>query len=411
MKNAIHEKVDALMKEAGLDVLILMGNTPEHPGFWYLAGNQKLEAATLVWKRKGKKLLIVGDMERDCAAQSGMDWIARSTTPFMKIAKAAKRPGDAQIRWLSWCLKKCRAKGKVAIYGATGLESALAWLPRLRRSFIEFGGALVTEKEPVLMLARARKTPGEVEMIRQAGVGTKAAFDAIRRTISRCHSRRGVLHTSKGEALTIGQLKAVSDAAMALHGLANVHGSIVAQGEEGGVPHNAGTNSRKVRAGLPIVCDIFPKDTQSGYYFDMTRTFVPGKATAAQKKAYEDVRQATVLGFEAYEPGLTFMELHQRVAHFLSEKGYETLETHPGTQVGYCHGLGHGVGTEVHELPFLRGMDSKLAPGHVITIEPGVYYPEKKLGIRIEDVAVVTEAGLENLTNYPTVLEVPIRKQ
>ena len=104
MTNTIHEKVDALMKADGLDVLILTGNTPEHPGFWYLAGNQRLEAATLVWKRTGKKLLIVGDMERDCAALSGLEWVARSTTPFMKIQRQGKKPGDAQIAWLAWCL-------------------------------------------------------------------------------------------------------------------------------------------------------------------------------------------------------------------------------------------------------------------------------------------------------------------
>jgi len=409
MKNAMHERVDALMKADGLSALLVTGNTPENPNFWYLAGGQKLEAAVLVWKRGGRKLLIAGDMERDCAAETGLDWIVRSSTPSAKLMKQAKKPGDYEIAWHLWALKKARIKGRVALYGSGGLEAAVPWLPRFKRAVKEIGCELVVEKSPVVERARVAKSDREAEFVRRAGVGTKAAFDAIRRTISRAAVKGRTLYKKKGVALTIADLKSEADVAMARHGLANVHGSIVAQGEEAGVPHNAGTNSRKVKLGLPIVCDIFPKDTATGYFFDMTRTFLPGKATAAQKKAYEDVRQAAVLGFEAYEPGITFRELHDRVASFLSEKGYENLTTHPGTQVGFCHGLGHGVGLEIHEQPNL-GTPRPLMPGDMITIEPGVYYPEKKLGIRIEDVALVTEAGLENLTNYPTVFEVPVKK-
>lgn len=406
-KDPLHAQIDALMAERKLDVLLLTGNTPENPNFWYAVKGQKLEAATLVYKRGGRKLLIAGDMERDCAALAGLPFIVRSATPAMKIAAKAKKPGDAKIDWLCWSLKKLRAKGRVAIYGSDGVEDAITWLPRAKRAFKTLGCELVVEKSPVLRAARDIKSEAEIERIRHAGVGTKAAFDAIRRTIGACHARGRTLYNRKGEALTIAMLKSAADVAMAAHGLANVHGSIVAQGEEGGVPHNAGTNTRTVKTGLPIVCDIFPKDTASGYFFDMTRTFLPGKATAAQKRAYEDVRQATVLGFEGYEPGLHFKELHDRVARFLADRGYETLATHPNTQVGFCHGLGHGLGLEVHEGPTLRS--GELKPGMVITIEPGVYYPEKKLGIRIEDVAVVREGWLENLTNYPTVFEVPLK--
>ncbi|MDP6418005.1 MAG: Xaa-Pro peptidase family protein [Candidatus Krumholzibacteria bacterium] len=391
------------MKERNVDVLLLTGNSDEHPGFWYLCGGHKFEAAMLVWKRGGKKLLIVGDMERDGAKESGLDWIPRSKTPASKLAQS-KNP---KVALLSWLLRKVRAKGRVALYGATGLEDT-AWLGTLKRELKKQGCVLVSESVPLLREARRVKSEEEVEKIREAGVGTREAFDSLQRAISRCHAHRRTLYTARGEALTIGDLKQEVNLALARRGLVNIYGSIVAQGEEGGVPHNSGTNSRKVKTGLPIVCDIFPKDPRSGYYFDMSRTFVPGKASAAQKKAYEDVRQAAVLGFEAWEPGISFRLLHRRVQNFLEEKGYETLHSHPGTQVGFCHGLGHGLGLEVHEDPFIRG-DEPLVSGEVITIEPGVYYPERKLGIRIEDVALVTDAGLENLTNYPTRLEVPLR--
>jgi hypothetical protein len=128
-------RLDALMEKAKLDVLLLTGDTPESPAFWYLVGGQKLEAATLVWKRGGERLLIVGDMERDNAAKTGLKWIARSTTPAQEFAKQHKKPGDAQLAWLAWTLQKVSAQGRVALYGAAGLESAGAWLPRARRAF------------------------------------------------------------------------------------------------------------------------------------------------------------------------------------------------------------------------------------------------------------------------------------
>ena len=96
-KDPLHAHVDRLMAERKLDALLLTGNTPESPSFWYLTRSQKLEAATLLWKRGGKKLLIVGDMERDNAAKTGLDWIARSKTPYTKLVRGAKKPGDAEL--------------------------------------------------------------------------------------------------------------------------------------------------------------------------------------------------------------------------------------------------------------------------------------------------------------------------
>ncbi|MBC8367083.1 hypothetical protein H8E52_06710, partial [bacterium] len=245
MKNAMHAKVDALMKEDGLDVIVALGNTPENPNFWYLAGAQKLEAAVLIWKRGSKKLLIAGDMERDCAAETGLDWIVRSATPAMKLAKQAKKPGDYTLAYIAWALKKQRAKGKVAVYGSDGVETAVSWLPRLKRTLKEVGCELVVETAPVVERARVAKNAEEVVFIRKAGVGTKAAFDAIRKTISRCRAKGKILYKKNGEALTIADLKSEADVAPARHGLAHGHGSIWAQGEDGVCPHHAGTNTLK----------------------------------------------------------------------------------------------------------------------------------------------------------------------
>lgn len=410
MPDPLHARVDALMAERKLDVLLITGNTHEHPSFFYLTKGQKMENAVLVWKRGGKKLLIGADMERDCAAQTGLEFLPFSQTPLQKIGmKHRGDPAATKVAWLSWALKKARAKGKMAIYGPVALERSVAWLPAFKRALRDLGLKLVTEKAPVLERAREIKTEEEIERMRLAGEGTKDAFNALRRKLAGCKVKGRTLVTRKGDPLTIGDLKREVRLALAKHGLVEDQPSIIAQGAEAGVPHNTGTDSRKVVANQPIIADIFPRGAD-GYHFDMTRTFCPGKASARLKKLYKDVRETTLMSFEAFEPGLSASELNIRSQKMLADKGYETSHTHPGTRVGYCHGLGHGVGLQVHEEPFFgKANPRELEPGMVITIEPGLYYPEKKEGVRIEDVAVVRDGYLENITNYPMELEVPLK--
>jgi Xaa-Pro aminopeptidase len=410
MKDPLQARVDTLMAERKLDVLLLLGNTPEHPSFYYLVRGQKMEGAILVWKRGGKKLLVGSDMERDNAAKTGLEYLPYSKTPLARLMKRhAGDPAGLQIAKLMWALKKARAKGRMAIYGAVGLESAVGWLPKFKRECKAAGIALIAEKHPVLHRAREIKTEAEIERIREAGVGTQAAFTALRKRLAGCTAKGRTLMTAKGKPLTIGDLKREVRLTLSRHGLTEAVPSIIAQGEEGGVPHNAGTDSRKVVVGQPIIADIFPRG-EFGYFFDMTRTFCPGKAPAKARKIYADVKEATLMAFEAFEPGIEAYELHMRVARRLAEKGYETPHTHPGTQVGFCHTLGHGLGLEVHEEPFTRATAPKvLEPGMVITIEPGLYYPSEKVATRIEDVAVVREGYLENLTDFPMELEVPLK--
>ncbi len=410
MNDSLQTRVDTLMKERKLDALLLVGTTQDHPSFYYLVKGQKMEGAILVWKRGGKKLLIGSDMERDNAAKTGLEFLPYSKVPLLKLMKQhAGNPAGLQVAKLMWALKKARVKGRMAIYGAIGLESAIGWLPKLKRECKAADIALVTEKSPVLQRAREIKTEAEIERIREAGVGTQAAFAAVRRKLASCSVKGRTLVTTKGKPLTIGDLKREVRMTLSKHGLVEAVPSIVAQGEESGVPHNAGTDSRKVVTGQPIIADIFPRG-EHGYFFDMTRTFCPGKAPKKTKQIYADIKEATLMAFEAFEPGIEAYELHMRVARRLAEKGYETLHTHPGTQVGFCHTLGHGLGLEVHEEPFTRQtMPKVLEPGMVITIEPGVYYPEQKLGTRIEDVAVVRDGYLENLTSFPMELEVPLK--
>lgn len=411
MPDPLHATIDTLMRERKIDVLLVDGDTIGHPAFFRLARGAKLEHATLVWKRGGKKLLVGIDFERDNAARTGFDFLPVSKTQATKLRKRyAGDPVGYRVAYLLSLLRRARAKGRLALYGATTLEGALPWLQRFRREARHAGLQLVEERHPLLNRAREIKTEEEIERIRRAGRGTCAAFDAIRRRIARCGLRGRTLVERTGAPLTIGALKATMREAFMKHGLAEGAACIVAQGEEAGVPHNEGSDEREVVAGQPIVIDLFPRENPYGYFFDMTRTFCPGEAPAALKRLHRDVAEALTVGYEAFEPGMDAFELHLRVARFLEEKGYETLRSHPGTQVGFCHSLGHGVGLEVHEEPFMRAASPKaLEPGMVLTLEPGLYYPDKRLGVRLEDTVVAREGTLEPLVDYPLTLEVPLR--
>ena len=178
--------------------------------------------------------------------------------------------------------------------------------------------------------------------------------------------------------------------------------TIVACGADGADPHDRG--SGPLDAEESIVVDIFPRDKETGYHADMTRTFLKGEASEELRERYEITREAHGAALDAVEAGATGADVHDAVCDVYEEAGYATLRDDPSTETGFIHGTGHGIGLDVHELPRLNPTGGELEAGQVITIEPGLYDPDVG-GIRIEDLVVVTEDGYENLTDYPKGLE------
>ncbi|HYV57041.1 MAG TPA: M24 family metallopeptidase, partial [Candidatus Nitrosopolaris sp.] len=186
--------------------------------------------------------------------------------------------------------------------------------------------------------------------------------------------------------------------------------SIVSQGRDAGVPHNRGNDSELLRAGTPLLVDIFPGEAGGGYYSDLTRTFCLGKAPEPLKRLYGDVHDAFRTGMKSLRVGAPCRASQEAVCDLFESRGHLTVRSRQGTEEGYVHGLGHGVGLAVHEAPRLGGPPSNtqvLEPGMVITVEPGLYYPSRDLGVRIEDLVLVREDGsFENLTPAPYDLEI-----
>ncbi len=205
----------------------------------------------------------------------------------------------------------------------------------------------------------------------------------------------------QGEPLTAERLRGAIDAEIARRG-GTASRTIVAPGCQGADPHQAG--SGPLRAGEPIVLDIFPRVDATGYHGDLTRTVVKGAAPDIVRRAFAAVQAAQTAARAAIRAGVPAAEPHRLAAQMLLDHGFAT-DAKAAVPYGFFHGLGHGLGLDVHESPRLSDrVEEPLAAGHVVTVEPGLYYPEWG-GIRLEDVVVVTETGCDNLTEAEIFLE------
>jgi len=166
------------------------------------------------------------------------------------------------------------------------------------------------------------------------------------------------------------------------------------------VPHSRGDASARVVPSVPIVLDIFPADRTSGYFFDLTRTFCVGPIPEELRRIHADVLAAFELARDAMRPGTRASSYQALVCDFFESRGYPTTRSNPRTLDGYVHSLGHGVGLEIHEKPsfsLVPSNDDPIETGDIVTIEPGLYFPDRAIGVRIEDTFVVREGGVETL--------------
>jgi Xaa-Pro aminopeptidase len=184
-------------------------------------------------------------------------------------------------------------------------------------------------------------------------------------------------------------------------GLIGQH-TIVACGEAACDPHNQG--SGPLRAGQTIILDVFPRDEESRYFADITRTVVKGPAPDTVRRMYRAVADGQACAFRLIRDGAEGEAIHREVHATIERHGFRTGEV-GGRMEGFFHGTGHGLGLDVHELPRISKVPTTLRTGNVVTVEPGLYYTGVG-GVRLEDVVVVTENGCVNLTAYPKELEV-----
>ncbi len=242
---------------------------------------------------------------------------------------------------------------------------------------------------------REIKTDAEATAIREGNRLSAAGFAAAE-AILRAARPKGRFLRHAGRTLTSEHLKFAIESAILREGGVSLD-TIVAGGDQACDPHNRG--SGPLRAHDLIILDIFPRVTETGYYGDMTRTFLRGRASDAQRKLVAAVRAAQLAALKVIRTGVDGRAVHQRVCDTFLAAGYKTRTTKNGS-VGFFHGTGHGLGLAIHEMPRLSPTISMpLQRGAVVTVEPGLYYPGLG-GCRLEDVVQVTDRAPRFLSKY-----------
>ncbi|NLB65272.1 MAG: aminopeptidase P family protein [Lentisphaerae bacterium] len=285
--------------------------------------------------------------------------------------------------------------------GATGITVG-SWFPHGVAEALRAGGIVVSLDPAPPFPGRAIKTPREIAFIAKT---QRAAVAAMRRAIAvlrEAEIRSDGRLQWNGRLLTSERVKAEIERTLLARGC-SAEGPIVASGSQGARPHDTG--SGPLRAHSPIVIDIFPRDQRTGYWGDLTRTVVRGRATPEVRRMYRAVRAAQALALSMVRPGVESRAVQHAVEQFFTDEGYPTRLSPPGRESGFIHSVGHGIGLDIHENPGLRNEPGRLRAGNVVTVEPGLYQPGLG-GVRIEDTVVVTPDGCRILASLARTLEI-----
>jgi Xaa-Pro aminopeptidase len=407
------QDLDRLMQERSLDAVWITGPASHNPALVYFTGVANITRADLIKKQGEPPVLFHYPMEREEAARTGLR--CRNLNDFNLDEILKESGGNAAkagaIR-MARIFREMGIRGRVAIGGNVELSSTYAMLSALPPQAPDI--QLVSEGEdPVLMRARFTKSPDEIGRIRSIGriattvIGETAAFLSSHAALGEVLIGRG------GEALTIGEVKAFIRRALAGHGAEAPEGTIFAQGRDAGIPHSTGTDSEPVGLGKTIVFDLFPCEMGGGYFYDITRTWCMGYAPEAVEDLHRQVLLAYADAEERIRAGMRANEVQPAVCSFFEAKGHPTIRSDPKTESGYVHLIGHGLGLNVHESPSFLPAESNrdvLQPGAVFTIEPGLYYPERGMGVRLENTVWIRPDGaVEVLAPYPLNLVLPVK--
>lgn len=260
----------------------------------------------------------------------------------------------------------------------------------------EEGIEVVTDYDETVVGIRAVKTDAEVEAIAAAQRANEDAMATVEDMFERATVEGDTL-VLDGEVLTSERVRRTIRATLR-EADCETSECIVAAGAAGARTHAVG--SGPIEAGEPVIVDVAPRHEESGYVGDMTRTFVKGEPDPKVREWYDRTREAFDLVLEHIEPGVTGDAVDDAVCDYFEGEGYATLRTDEATEDGFVHTTGHGVGLDLHEQPHLGFGGGELQPGHVVTVEPGLY-EQGVGGVRLEDVVVVTEDGYESLNDYP----------
>jgi Xaa-Pro aminopeptidase len=329
----------------------------------------------------------------------------------LEIDRAKKQAQVHRVLSLSLYQRKLRQLGKPAamidvldlIFRERGIRSLIvpANFSALLSDQLRAKGYSVQIKRDPFWPERETKNRVEVaqitESLRIARLGLEAGIRMLKRTRTK---RDGYLYLN-GTRLTSEMLKTAVNTTIMAQGWLPSH-TIISSGNQCVDPHHEG--SGPIKANTSIIFDIFPRSQHNGYFGDLSRTVVRGRASDKLKEIYATVQAGQQIGYRQIRDGVNGKEVHQNILALFEARGFHTGRIN-GRMQGFFHGTGHGLGLDIHEPPRIAPVDAMLRTGHVVTVEPGLYYLGIG-GVRLEDVVVVTAKGNRNLTDCPQFLEI-----
>lgn len=369
------DDLDLALEEGGFDAYVAFGNSQD-ANILYLTRFSVTDPILYIRRRGERGVIIVPQMECERAAkETDAVVISRAEAGYFEISKEERDPW----RVLARVIERQVPAGPVLVPPSFpyALGSELA---RERQVGVD---------RDTVHRMREVKTAQEIRSIRHVQHVCDRAMERALLVIRKAKARKGLLFQG-AVPLTSSLVRSAIHQVLVRNGCIPGE-TIVSCGEETAMPHRRGDG--QLMEGEPIVIDIFPRDQETGYFTDMTRTVCRGEASPEIADMFRAVRGAQDLASRLIRPGVSGAEVYQAAVDFFREAGYES-----GSR-GFVHSLGHGVGLEVHELPGLGPSGGELKANSVVTNEPGLYYPGTG-GVRLENTGVVGQSGFSSLTRF-----------
>ncbi|RLL55635.1 aminopeptidase P family protein [Mariprofundus sp. EBB-1] len=363
----------------------------EHNADMLYASGMFVPDAFIAIEMEGQWHGLFSPLEVDRAKKDSKLHEAHLDTPWRQQAEADHRSGLAAV---AAAFLQHRDITQVMVPG----DFPLAYAEKLRS-----WGFKVDAVEGAFFPGRAVKSEYELRCLAQSERLTRQSMQQAEAYLAQCGvGDDGILRApDTAKKVKSADVRRVIETFLIGRGAMPAH-TIVACGKEGADPHNIGHGF--IRAHQTIIIDIFPRMLATGYWGDMTRSYVKGKASPEIKRLYQTVREGQDIGLSMVASGVDGTVIHQRITDHFDTQGYPTKMVR-GKQTGFFHGTGHGVGLQIHEAPGISVRSNILQANQVVTVEPGLYYPGLG-GIRLEDMVIVRDGGCDNLTKYKRKLEI-----
>jgi Xaa-Pro aminopeptidase len=370
--------------------LVLISSGEGDADFLYASG-MPIESGLYIRFTNGDDVLVASPLEIDRARMQSK--AARK----MSFAEAGYEDSGPYASWARLAVKLLRDRGHDGAHVSPHLQAA--YLEELRAAGLEVGIDMT-----LFEAERRRKTPAEAHRIGEAQQAAEAALKEVVQLLGRADVRDRML-ARDGQPLTSEWLYARASLVLAERGYMCPE-MIIAGSPENAMPHYRGEG--QIRAGAPVIIDIFPTGRSSHYNGDLTRTVVVGKIPEDVRRMHAATLQAQDAAIETIRAGVSASDVHRAVCQVLVDRGFGTTTAgYEGADGGpkMNHSTGHGVGLEIHEEPGVRAQNAEpLEEGNVITVEPGLYLMGMG-GVRVEDTGMVTAGGFQNFTTITRSLD------